>query len=117
MPDSTGKGGTSTNGNVVHSLLSEEKNLQVMVSAVPEEFQDSLHKCLTRSYVILKLYNSTHKINVEAYKEFCSETEKWLLRSFNDNEDGWIFFTTTVHALLDHSGDLIKANNCTGLGA
>ena len=53
MPDSTGKGGTSTYGNVVHSLLSEEKNLQVMVSVVPQEFQDLLHECLTRSYVIL----------------------------------------------------------------
>ena len=47
MPNSTGKGGTSTNGNVVHSLLSEEKNLQVIVSAVPEFFQNLLHECLT----------------------------------------------------------------------
>ena len=50
MPDSTGKGGTSTNGNVVHTLLSQEENIQVLVSAVPEEFQDSLYICLSKSY-------------------------------------------------------------------
>ena len=55
MPDSTGKGGTSTNGNVGHTLSTQEENIKVLVSAVPEEFQDSLYICLSRSYVILKL--------------------------------------------------------------
>ena len=32
----------------------------------------------------------------------------------NGNE--WIFLTPTVHALLEHSGELIEANNCKGLG-
>ena len=117
MPDATGKGGTSTNGNVVHSLLSKEKNLEVMVSAVPEKFQKALHECLTRCYVILKLYNSMHKINVDSFKTFCVETKKCLLTSFNENEHNWIYFTPTVHAVLDHSGDLIESNYCTGLGA
>ena len=117
MPDSTGKGGTSTNGNVAHTLLSQEENIQVLVSAVPEEFQDSLYICLSRSYVILKLYNSSLKINVEAYKEFCYETKRLFLTSFNGNEEDWIFFTPNAHAVLDHSGDLIESNNCTGLGA
>ena len=76
MPDSTGKGGTTTNGNVVHALLSEEKNLQAMVSEVPGEFQDSLHQCLSRSYVILNLYSSSHKIGIEEYKNFCMKTKK-----------------------------------------
>ena len=56
-------------------------------------------------------------IDIGAYKDFCSETKKLLLTSFNENEGGWIFFTPTVHAVLDHSADLIDANNCTGLGA
>ena len=38
MPDSTGKGGTSTTGNVVHELMSREKNIEVLVSLVPEKF-------------------------------------------------------------------------------
>ena len=117
IPDSTGKGGTSTTGNAVHSLLSEEKNLQVLVSAVPKEFQESLHECLTRCYVIMKLYNSTYLIDVEEYKLFCSETKNVLLTSFNHNGKEWIFFTPTLHALLEHSGDLIEANGGRGLGA
>ena len=40
VPDSTGKGGTSTTGNVVHSLLSLESNVQVLVSLVPTRFQE-----------------------------------------------------------------------------
>ena len=91
-------------------------NLQIILSAVPKKCQNLLHECLTRSFVILKVYNSSYNINVEAYKDFCSETKKLLLTSFNENE-GWIFFTPTVHAVLDHSANLIDANNCTGLGA
>ena len=70
IPDPTGKGGTTTTGNVAHVLLSNEKNLQVLVSTVPGEFQGSLHECLTRLYVITKLYNSTYFINIEGYKDF-----------------------------------------------
>ena len=84
---------------------------------MPKKCQNLLHECLTRSFVILKVYNSSYNINVEAYKDFCSETKKLLLTSFNENEGGWIFFTPTVHAVLDHSADLIDENNCTGLGA
>ena len=40
-----------------------------------------------------------------------------ILTSFNDDEDGWIYFTPTVHAVLDHSAELIEANDCRGLGA
>ena len=90
--------------------------MQVLMSTVPEEFQLTLHECLTRSYVILKLYNSTHLINVELYKDFCTETKKLLLSSFNNSGNEWIYFTPTVHAVLEHSGELIEANNSKGLG-
>ena len=53
--------------------------LQVLVAAVPGEFQEPLHECLTRAYVIMKLNNSNHSINVETYKEFCSEAKRLLL--------------------------------------
>ena len=117
IPDSTGKGGTSTTGNVVHALLSEEKNIQVLVSAVPKEFQESLHECLTRCYVIMKLYNSNLLINVDAYNYFCSETKKLLLTAFNHDGKQWIFLTPTAHSLFDHSGELIEANGSRGLSA
>ena len=85
VPDPTGKGGTTTTGNVAHALLSNEKIFKVLVSTIPEEFQKSLHECLTRLYVICKLYNSTYFINIEGFKDFCLETKLLLLRSFTNN--------------------------------
>ena len=82
---------------------------------MPERFQDSLHECLTRAYVIIKLYNSSHSINVELYKEFCLDTKILLLTVFIENGKEWIFLTPTVHSLLEHSGELTEANNCHGL--
>ena len=111
VPDPTGKGGTTTTGNVAHALLSNEKNFKVLVSTIPEEFQKSLHECLTRLYVICKLYNSTYFINIEGFKDFCLETKLLLLRSFTNNNKSWIFFTPTIHALLEHSAELIETNN------
>ena len=35
----------------------------------------------------------------------------------NKNEKDWIFLTPTVHALLEHSGDLILINNGKGFGS
>ena len=79
IPDSTSKSGTTTTGNVIHSLLSIEKNLNVLVSQVPDIYQDKLHDCISRLYVISKLYNSTFKINVPLFKDFCMETKRLLL--------------------------------------
>ena len=39
-----------------------------------------------------------------------------MLTAFNKNGKEWIFLTPTVHALLEHSGKVIEANNSTGLG-
>ena len=117
MPDATGKGGTSTTGNVIHSMLSREKNLSVLVSQVPEEYQEKMHDCLSRSYVITKLYNSTFKINVPLFKDFCKHTKELLLTSFNELDgESWIYLTPTVHGILEHSPELIEANGSKGLG-
>ena len=97
--------------------MSKEKNIQVLTSLVPGRFQQALHECISRAYAITKIYGSTHVIKVESYKEFCAETKKMILTAFNENEVSWIFLTPTVHALLEHSGELIETNNGRGLGA
>ena len=87
-----------------------------MVSQVPEEYQEKLHECLSRSYVITKLYNSTFKINVPQLKDFCVETKKLLLTSFNQwDEEPWIYLTPTVYGILEHVPELIEANENKGL--
>ena len=40
-----------------------------------------------------------------------------ILTAFNENGKPWIYLTPTVHALLEHTGELMEANNCIGLGA
>ena len=69
------------------------------------------------AWLHIKIYSSTHVIEVELYKEFCAETKKVILTAFNENEESWIYLTPTVHALLELSGELIEANNGRGLGA
>ena len=97
--------------------MSSEKNLSVLVSQVPEEFQDKMHDCLSRAYVICKLYNSTYSINVPLLKEFCSQTKKLFLTSFNKLDgEHWIYLTPTVHGVFEHVSELIESNNCKGLG-
>ena len=90
VPDATGKGGTSTTGNIVHSIFSNEKNLSVLVSQVPVNYQEKMHECLSRSYVISKLYNSTYKINIPLFRDFCLDTKKLFLTSFNEMGIGFI---------------------------
>ena len=118
IPDSTGKGGTSTTGNVIHTIMSKECNIQVLVSLVPLRFQEKMHDCISRVYTITKLYNSSHKIDVPTFKDFCFETKRILLESFNDtSNESWVYLTPTVHGLLEHGPELIDANNSEGLGA
>ena len=56
-------------------------------------------------------------LTLKVLKIFYLETKLLLLRSFTKNKNSWIFFTPTIHALLEHSTELIKTNNCQGLGA
>ena len=48
---------------------------------------------------------------------FVQKQKKLLLSSFNHDGKEWIYFTPTVHAILEHSGEFIEANSCKGLGA
>ena len=118
IPDSTGKGGTSTTGNVIHALLGSEANLEVLIQQVPEKYRDDLHDVCSRVYAICKLYNSSHVIDVEKFKDFCIQTKKNILTQFNQpgSSAQWIFLTPTVHGVLEHAHELIQANGGKGLG-
>ena len=68
------------------------------VKGVPQQqetlYKDNMHDCLSRCYVITKLYNSTFKINVPSFKDFCIKTNELILTSFNNiDKDPWIYFT------------------------
>ena len=54
VPDSTGKGGTSTKGNV-HSRMSVKSNSQGFVYIVPRRFQEKMHNYISRFYTTPKV--------------------------------------------------------------
>ena len=48
VPDSTGKGGTTTNGNAINTLLSNAQNRKLMASFVPVQYQVAMEEVLLR---------------------------------------------------------------------
>ena len=115
VPDSTGKGGTSTTGNSVHTILGSCKGRRLLAGLVPDHMRDDMYEFLCRIYVLAKIYNSVEYIT-PYYNEFCKDTTEILLTKFRSTDKKlWIFLTPTVHGLLHHTYELIEANNGQGL--
>lgn len=85
VPDSSETDGTSTTGNATHILLSQDLNIKVLCSLVPTRYLNALHDLISRIYVIIKIYNSSHILNIDVYKEFCTKTKSLILSLLNDN--------------------------------
>ena len=111
--DPTGQGGNANKGDLCKRLLLDHRD--VLVSLAPSRFQDDYRELLCRTWVIIKLYTSTEKICVEAFKDFCIQTYSLILNKFN-NETRWIRISPTMHALLAHSWELISNHDGRGLG-
>ena len=117
IPDSAGKGGSTTNGNISERLLKDHRD--ILVSLVPVRFQPALRELLNRLWVILFVYTSQSKdaqVNIPLFREFCANTYELLLTGFENSESKWINISPTVHMLLAHSWELIEINNNYGLG-
>ena len=117
IPDATGKGGTTSNGNVCERLLKDHRN--VLVSLVPEQFQPALNEFVDRLWIILFIYTSQSKnaqVNTLLFREFCADTYKLLLNNFENSEKKWINVSPTLHMILAHSWELIEINGNYGLG-
>ena len=117
IPDSAGKGGSTTTGNVCERMLKDYR--YILVSLVPNTFQPALIEFLNRLWVILYMYTSQTKavqVHIPLFREFCVTTYQLLLKSFNNSESKWINVSPTLHMLLAHSWELIEINNCCGLG-
>ena len=73
VPDPTGKGGTSTNGNTVSNILGIDKNRKVLSYLVPEHYRDAMDDVILRLWMIMKIYNSNDEVN-DYFDEFCRDT-------------------------------------------
>ena len=120
IPDKTGKGGTTTTGNIARSLLYSARD--IVISDVPENHQDIFRYFGQHLSVIIKVMSSKEKVNVELYKQFCTDLYIHLLVSckrvvYTNLPGPWISITPTIHKLLAHSWELIALNDGVGLGA
>ena len=87
-----------------------------MVDLVPDRFKEEYHTLLCHLWVIIKIYNSKRKVNIEKYKEFCVLTYNHILANFNNTDSRWINISPTLHSILAHSWELIQNNDDKGLG-
>lgn len=99
--DPTSQGRNANKGDLCKRLLLDHRD--VLVSLAPSRFQDDFRELLCRTWVIIKLYTSTEKICVEAFKDFCIQTYSLILNKFN-NETRWIRISPTMHVLLAQLG-------------
>ena len=106
IPDKTGKGGTTTTGNIARELL-HSRRAQI-ISELPSNYQDIFSYYGQHLSVILRVMSSKEKVNVDLFKDFCTDLYVFLLTSFkrviHTNQPGpWISITPTLHKVLAHS--------------
>ena len=89
VPDPTGKGGTTTNGNTVSNILGNYQNRKVLSNFVPEHYRDAMVHVILRLWIIMKIYNSNDEVN-DYFDEFCRDTCMLILTSFNKDQP-WIY--------------------------
>ena len=118
MPDATGKGGTTNTGNVCERVLTDYQH--ILVSLVPPRFQSDMIELLNRLWVLISVYTSKPKddleVNTTLYGELCVETYDLIINCFKNSDYKWINVSPTLHMLLAHSWEIIEMNNNKGLG-
>ena len=114
VPDATGKGGTSTNGNTVCNILGRDEGRRVLASLVPDDYRDAMEDVLLRIWLIMEIYNGNEEVD-EFFPEFCNDTCILFLTSFNPDNKLWIYLTPTLHGLFHHTWELIQGNENFGL--
>ena len=125
LPDSTGKGGTTTTGNVARELLYNSNNRGIIVEQVPEQYRESFGRYGQSLATILRVLSCKEKVNVDIMKDFCTDLYLFLLKNFppqdskkkKTNTETWLSITPTLHKVLAHSWELIELNNGEGLAS
>ena len=87
MPNVTGKGGTTNTGNICERLLTDYRH--ILVSLVPPRFQSNMIELLNRLWVIMSIYTSKAKDDVEVnttlHGELCVETYDLITNCFQNS--------------------------------
>ena len=118
--DPTGQGGSTSTGNVNRRLLHDGQVRNLILEGIFDQHRQRMEIFGQRLSIIICILSSNRNVNVEKYKEFCIETNLFLLREFRrvirQNLPGpWISITPSLHNVLAHSWELIYHNNSFGL--
>ena len=108
-PDPTGHGGTSTTGNVAKSMLNSTNRSLLTQGIDSSELRSKVDNIILNMGVILAIINSSKKVRVPEFAEFCLQT------SLAVKSVPWIKLTPSAHIVLGHSSEVIDSNNETGL--
>ena len=113
FPDATGKGGTTTTGNVARELLHNFSSRSLILEGLSEEQKDLMSTWGTKLSVIIRVFSSSRKVNVEKYKQFCTDLYLFTINNFprvhNTHLKGpWISITPSLHKLLAYSWSLFQ---------
>ena len=114
FPDATGKGGTTTTGNVARRILWEKEVRELALELIPVRRREMVRAVVVRIGIILRFVGSKNKIEkVESLESFCKETYRLILTSFPQPV---VVISPSVHKLLGHSWELVEKNGGMGLG-
>ena len=105
-------GGTTTTGNVARDCFSDKRDFfkwaTSTISEKDRELVQIIHQNLS---AILRVFNSSHKIDTTQLSILCNDTYEFIVVNFH-----WANITPSLHKLLAHSAELIeKYNNGFGL--
>lgn len=123
FPDKAGKGGTSTTGNTARRIL-HHGGRDIVIQMIPDRFRGIMTQIGQYLSVILRLFSSSERINIEEYKKVCTSLYLMYLESFPAKQKKksqnvldlvWVRITPTLHKLLAHSWELIDMNEGCGL--
>ena len=93
IPDSGGKGGTTTNGNAVRRIIHDHETRQIFLETVPEWVRGRFGELVDRMSIILRVINCGEKLmDLQAYKEFCDSSYRFVLTEFPE-----MLLSPTVH--------------------
>ena len=83
IPDSTGKGGTTTNSNTARKCLHDLHPREVFLETVPDYVRPRFAESVDRISIILRVISCGDKLmDLAVYKDFCDETYRYVLTDF-----------------------------------
>ena len=105
-------GRTSSTGNVARDCFNNKRDfLRWATSTITPEDKEKLITIHTNLGAIIRVFNSSHKLDVRELEMLCKSTYEYIVNNFP-----WISITPSLHKLLAHATVFIdKYNNRCGL--